>query len=78
MTMQTIDRLPLSPGETAAQHFEQIEQQSGVGSVSSAAAPSQQNQVRYVPAGTGASYRGPGSLMRFIITGKESERVFPG
>jgi quercetin dioxygenase-like cupin family protein len=30
------------------------------------------NQVKYVPAGTGPAYWGPGELMTFLITGEET------
>jgi quercetin dioxygenase-like cupin family protein len=35
-----------------------------------------QNQVRYVPAESGAVYWGPGSRMTFLITGKETAGAF--
>jgi quercetin dioxygenase-like cupin family protein len=34
------------------------------------------NQVTHVPAGTGPAYWGPGSLMTFLITGKETGGAF--
>lgn len=34
------------------------------------------NQIRFVPAGTGAAFWGPGSLMTFIATGKETGGAF--
>ena len=34
------------------------------------------NQIRFVPAETGAAYWGPGSLMRFVVTGKETGGAF--
>ena len=36
----------------------------------------QQNQVKHVPAGTGAAYWGPGELMTFLITGEETGGAF--
>ncbi|MGA9060546.1 MAG: quercetin 2,3-dioxygenase [Terracidiphilus sp.] len=76
MTTQTLDLTVNSPDETGAQDFEQTMQQSGAGSAKAIETPSRQNQVRYVPAGTGAAYWGPGSLMTFIITGKETGGAF--
>ena len=76
MTTRTIEALVNSSGETVPQDFEQTEQQSGAGSVNGAATPSQQNQVKYVPTGTGEAYWGPGSLMAFIITGKDTGGAF--
>lgn len=35
-----------------------------------------QHQVRYVPAGTGQAYWGPGTQMTFIATGKETGGAF--
>lgn len=33
-------------------------------------------QVRYVPAGTGTAFWGPGSLMTYLVTGKETGGAF--
>jgi quercetin dioxygenase-like cupin family protein len=76
MTTQTIDRLVISPNETAAQDFEQPEHQSGTGALNGAATASQQNRVRYVPAETGATYWGPGDQVTFLITGAETGGAF--
>jgi len=34
------------------------------------------NQVRYIPTGTGTAYWGPGSLMTYLVTGKETGGAF--
>lgn len=73
MTTQPIEPLAISPEETAAQDFEQT---SGAGRLNDAAIPSRQYKVKYVPTGTGASYWGPGGLMTFIITGKDTGGAF--
>ena len=73
MTTQTIKPLAISSDETAAQDFEQT---SGAGCLNDAATPSRQYQVKYVPTGTGASYWGPGGLLTFIITGKDTGGAF--
>lgn len=39
-------------------------------------AASQQNQVKYVPAGAGAAYWGPGNQLTFLVTGKETGGAF--
>jgi len=57
-----------SPDET-----DTIEQ---TGSCNATAGATLQDQVTYVPAGTGAAYWGPGSLMTFLITGKETGGAF--
>jgi quercetin dioxygenase-like cupin family protein len=36
----------------------------------------QQNQVKYVPAETGAAYWGPGELMTYLITGEETQGAY--
>lgn len=50
-----------------------------VGPSASAQGPealSPQNLVHYVPAGTGPAYWGPGTLMTYILTGKETGGAF--
>lgn len=39
-------------------------------------AQSRQKQIRYVPAGTGPAYWGPGDQLTFLITGKETGGAF--
>jgi len=70
MTPQTIDRLVNSSDETVSQDFQRTMQQAV------AEAQPRQNQVRHVPAGTGAPYWGPGELMTFLITGEETGGAF--
>jgi quercetin dioxygenase-like cupin family protein len=70
MTPQTIDRPVNSSDETVSQDFQRTMQQAV------AEAQPRQNQVRHVPAGTGAAYWGPGELMTFLITGEETGGAF--
>ena len=70
MTPQTIDRLVNSSDETVSR--EQTISRPGA---QTATLP-QQNQVKHVPAGTGAAYWGPGELMTFLITGEETGGAF--
>jgi len=70
MTPQTIDRLVNSSDETVSQDLQRTMQQAV------AEAQPRQNQVRHVPAGTGAAYWGPGELMTFLITGEETGGAF--
>jgi len=72
VTTQTTDPLVHSSDETISHEL----QQAGAGSANGAETPSQQNRVRYVPTGTGAAYWGPGSLMTFIMTGKDTGGAF--
>lgn len=62
--------------DTAAQDSEQTKQQSGVGCPDGTAIRSGKNQVKYVPSGIGSAYWGPGSLMTFLITGKDTGGAF--
>jgi quercetin dioxygenase-like cupin family protein len=72
MTQQTTDFPAHSSDGTVARDSEQAIQQAGEGSASGTAAASPQSRVKYVPAGTGPAYWGPGSLMTFLITGEET------
>jgi quercetin dioxygenase-like cupin family protein len=76
MTPQTIDRLVNSPDESVSEDLNQTAQRAGAGSADGSEASSQQIQVKYVPAGTGAAYWGPGERMTFLITGKETGGAF--
>lgn len=53
-----------------------VEMETGVGNPIGSATGATQNQVRYVPAGIGAAFWGPGSLMRYVVTGKETGGAF--
>lgn len=46
------------------------------GSAEGNAAMPQPNQVKYVPAGTGLAYWGPGELMTFLLTGEETRGAY--
>lgn len=72
MTQRTIiEPLNLSqPDEVSS------EEAVGIGGVNRPAPPTPQNKVTYVLAGTGPAYWGPGSLMTFLITGKETGGAF--
>ena len=37
---------------------------------------SSQNQVKHIPAGSGAAYWGPGDQIRFIVTGEDTAGAF--
>jgi quercetin dioxygenase-like cupin family protein len=76
MTPQTISPLVNSSDETESHDLQQTLQQAGAGSANGTETPSRQNQVRYVPAGTGPAYWGPGNQMTFLITGKETGGAF--
>lgn len=49
--------------------------QSASGAEGTAAKP-QRNEVKSVPAGTGAAYWGPGELMTYLITGEETQGAY--
>jgi len=68
MIQQTIELHAGSADETVT--VEQIR------SCNAGATATLQDQVTYVPAGTGAAYWGPGGLMTFLITGKETGGAF--
>ena len=76
MTPQTIDCLAHSSDEPASQDLEQTTHQAGAGTPNRTKTTPQQNQVRHVPARTGAAYWGPGGLMTFLITGEETHGAF--
>ncbi len=59
MTPQTVEVLGHSPAETVMEVAQQTAQQAGAGSAPGTAAVAQQDQVRYVPAGTGRGLLGP-------------------
>lgn len=60
MTSQTIEMPVNSPGGTAPRDAQTAMKPAGSG------------RIQHVPAGTGAAYWGPGELMTFLITGKET------
>jgi quercetin dioxygenase-like cupin family protein len=74
MTSQTIGMSAHSPGvledspPAAAKRW--------ADGASGAAAAQRLNQARYVPAGTGPAYWGPGNRLTFLITGKETDGAF--
>lgn len=72
MTTQTIDRFNHSAGEAVFAASQQTEKRPAGGQRGAATLLPQQNRVKHVPAGTGAAYWGPGELMTFLITAKES------
>ena len=75
MSSQSIELLVDSPDKTITRDS-QKSNQTGVGSSVEAETPSLRNQVQYVPSGNGAAYWGPGSLMTFLLTGKETRGAF--
>ncbi|HVB33686.1 MAG TPA: quercetin 2,3-dioxygenase [Patescibacteria group bacterium] len=76
MTAQTLSPLAHSSDETVPEDLQQTTQQAGAGSANGTETQSRQNQVKFVPAGTGAAYWGPGNQMTFLITGKETGGAF--
>jgi quercetin dioxygenase-like cupin family protein len=62
VTPQPIELLVKFPEEAAMQSLQ--------------TATPHQNDISYVPAGTGAAYWGPGSLMTYLLTGKETGGAF--
>jgi quercetin dioxygenase-like cupin family protein len=76
MTPPTADLLVNHSDETVLKDSQQTTQQSPAGSAKGAATVAQQNQVKYVPAGTGAAYWGPGNQLTFLVTGKETGGAF--
>jgi quercetin dioxygenase-like cupin family protein len=73
MTAQTVAVLDHSPAETVREGSQQTAQQRTTGTKGTVA---QQDLVRYVPAGTGPAYWGPGNQLTFLITGKETGGAF--
>jgi len=71
MTKQTFEVRDHSPLETVSRVSQQTTKQPPRGEGGPSIQP-QQNQIKYMPAGSGAAYWGPGELMTFLITGKES------
>ncbi len=67
MTPQTVEVLDHSPVESETERCNNC--------VATANA-AQRGLVRHVPAGTGPAYWGPGELMTFLITGKETGGAF--
>src|SRR5215472_4876328 len=49
---------------------------SAAGGTNGTATVSQRNQFKYVPAGTGPAYWGPGDQIRFLITGEQTGGAF--
>ena len=76
MTPQTISPLADPSGNSASQASQSAVQPVPAGSAQQTEAQPLQDQVRYVPAGTGPAYWGPGSLMTFLATGKETGGAF--
>ncbi len=76
MTPTNCRPLVNSSDETTSEDSQQPTRQPAAGSAHGRAAASRQNQVKYVPAGTGAAYWGPGEQMTFLITGEETGGAF--
>ena len=70
MTQQTIDLQPCSASGTVGL------EQARAGNPEETATGSQPGEVKYVPAGSGADYWGPGTVMTFLITGKDTGGSF--
>ena len=76
MAPQTAELLVNSSDEAVSQESEQSSHMSAARSAVETEAASQQNQVKHVPAGTGAAYWGPGNQLTFLVTGKETGGAF--
>ncbi|MDR5726678.1 MAG: quercetin 2,3-dioxygenase [Terriglobia bacterium] len=76
MTPQTADPLVNPSDETVLKDSQHTTPQSPAGSANGAATVAQQSQMKYVPAGTGAAYWGPGTVLTFIVTGKDTGGAF--
>src|SRR5215471_4915912 len=66
MTPQTID-------QTSATRIPGLARAEGVNATASVV---QRNQVKYLPAGTGPAYGGPGDQITFLITGEQTGGAF--
>jgi quercetin dioxygenase-like cupin family protein len=75
MAQQTNESLVDSRDELITQDSPQAIR-AGAGSTIEPETPPHQNQIRYVPAGTGPAYWGPGDKLTFLITGKETAGAF--
>lgn len=76
MTPQTADLPVHSSDDVLSQETQQTRQPSAATSAVEAATAPQQDLVKYVPAGAGAAYRGPGNQLTFLVTGKETGGAF--
>ncbi|MBZ5607912.1 MAG: cupin domain-containing protein [Acidobacteriia bacterium] len=66
MNQQIMDQTMIPPASVFA----------GTGRANGTAPIQQQNQVKYVPAGTGPAYWGPGDQITFLVTGEETGGAF--
>jgi quercetin dioxygenase-like cupin family protein len=76
MTTQTFYPVVESSDEAVSQDLKRIMQRAEVSSADVGVTPFPEDRVRYVPAGSGTAYWGPGSRMTFIVTGKETGGAF--
>lgn len=76
MTTQTISPIVESSDEDVSQDLKRIMRRAEVSSADAVVTRYPEGRVRYVPAGSGAAHWGPGSLMTFIVTGKETGGAF--
>lgn len=70
------DRMTQQMMELPAGSLSETSRLKQIGSRGTRTTATMQNQVAYTPAGTGAAYWGPGSLMTFLVTGKETGGAF--
>ncbi|MGA8041430.1 MAG: cupin domain-containing protein [Terracidiphilus sp.] len=70
MTQRTIDLQPGSASGTVGL------EQARAGNPEETATASLPDEVKHVPAGSGADYWGPGTVMTFLITGKDTGGAF--
>ncbi len=76
MTLHAADPLVNPSDEIVLKDSQHTTQQSPAWSANGAATMAQQSQMKYVPAGTGAAYWGPGTVLTFIVTGKDTGGAF--
>jgi len=76
MATQTIYPAVESSDEAVSQDLRRIIQHAEVSSADAGVNTFPEDRARHVPAGSGAAYWGPGSLMTFIVTGKETGGAF--
>lgn len=76
MTTQTMYPAAESSDEAVSQDLKRIIQHAEASSADAGVTTFPEDRVTYVPAGSGAAYLGPASLMTYIVTGKETGGAF--
>lgn len=76
LTTETLDRHGNIPGAPALNDSRQTTGKPGIGAPNEVAGERLRDLVQHVPAGSGDSYWGPGELMTFLMTGKQTGGAF--